>query len=225
MGVLSLIGALLFPPKCVFCGRVLEKNEREARVCRACRRSIEYNEKVLPPSGALGEVCAPLVYSANVRKAMLRFKFRDRADFARPLAAFAADEVKRRFDGRYDIVTWAPVSRERLRERGYDQAMLLAEAVAVRLGTVAVSTLEKTRHTGPNSALGMSERAENVRGVYRATEPELVRGKRVLLIDDIVTTGSTMRECARTLRAAGAVEVLGAAVAAAGAEHHQGDEI
>lgn len=218
MGVLSLIGALLFPPKCVFCGRVLEKNEREGRVCRACRRSIEYNESLLPPGGALGEVCAPLVYSANVRKAILRFKFGDRADFAQPLAAFAANEVKRRFAGRYDVVTWAPVSRERLRERGYDQAMLLAEAAAVRLGTVAVSTLEKTRHTEPNSSLGMSERAENVRGAYRATEPELVRGKRVLLIDDVVTTGATMRECARTLRAAGAAEVLGAAVAAAGTE-------
>ncbi len=215
MGILRALGALLFPPKCIFCGRVLEKNERDGRVCRACRRSIEYNENLRPPSGALGEVCAPLVYSGNVRRAILRFKFRDRADFARPLAAFAADEVRRRFAGRYDVVTWAPVSRERRRERGYDQAMLLAEAVAERLGTVAVSTLEKTRHTDPNSSLGSEERAKNVRGAYRTTDPELVAGKRVLLIDDVVTTGATMRECARALRAAGASEVLGAAVAAA----------
>lgn len=214
MGIFSSFIALLFPPKCIFCGKVLEKNERAGRVCRSCRRSVEYNEEPIPASEPLGEVCAPLVYKDSVRDALLRFKFRDRADYAEPLAAFIADEVARRFAGRYDVITWAPVSRKRKKERGYDQAMLLAEAAAMRLGTVAVSVLEKTRHTNANSSINdAAARAANVKGVYEVTAPELIEGKRVLLIDDIFTTGATMGECAATLRSAGAAEVMGAAIA------------
>ena len=150
-----------------------------------------------------------------MRDALLKFKFHDRADYADALAAFIADEVTRRFVGRYDMMTWVPVSPKRKKERGYDQAMLLAEATALRLGTVAVSALEKTRHTDANSSLDAARRAENVKGAYKVTAPELVAGKRVLLIDDIFTTGATMKECAATLRDAGAHEVIGAAVAAA----------
>jgi predicted amidophosphoribosyltransferase len=92
--------------------------------------------------------------------------------------------------------------------------MLLALAAALELDDVAVSTLEKTLDAEKQSSMGSAEkRRANIAGAYKAADPELVEGKRILLIDDIVTTGSTLSECAKTLLSAGAAEVLCAAVA------------
>lgn len=213
MGIFSPILDLFFPPKCIFCGKILKQEETRGKVCRACRRTVGYNEELRRFPGVLERVCAPLDYRNGVRRAILRLKFRGRSDHAVPLGTFIADEVARRFRGEYDVVTWVPISSKRYKRRRYDQAMLLAEAAALQLGSVAVSTLEKVRDTVPNSRLDASKRAANVRGAYVVTAPELVAGKRVLIIDDVVTTGSTICECARMLRKAGAAEVIGAAVA------------
>jgi len=112
--------------------------------------------------------------------------------------------------GRYDLITWVPLSEQRRKARGYDQAMLLAEAAALELGDVAAETLAKVRDTSAQSGLGKddSARRANVLGAYRPTDPELIAGQRILLMDDVVTTGSTLSECARTLRTAGAADVV-----------------
>ena len=117
--------------------------------------------------------------------------------------------------GRYDLITWVPLSRARLRQRGYDQAMLLASAAALELDDVAAETLCKVRDTEAQSGLGKNDasRRANVLSAYQVTDPALVEGRRVLLIDDIVTTGSTLSECARVLRTAGATDVVCAALA------------
>ena len=92
--------------------------------------------------------------------------------------------------------------------------MLVAMAAALELDDVAVSTLEKFKNVEKQSSMGSAEkRRANISGVYRAVDPELIAGKRILLIDDIITTGSTLSECARTLLDAGAKEVLCAAIA------------
>ncbi len=218
MGILSSIADLFFPPKCIFCGKPLPKPDRGGRVCRGCRRTLPYNEELIPPKDGMSRVCAPLIYRDGVRDALRQFKFHGHSDYAAPLGKFIADEVRRRFAGQYDLITWAPISAARMAQRRYDQGMLLAEAAALELGDVAVSVLEKVRDNPPNSSLGAKQRGENVRDAYRATAPELVSGKRVLLIDDIYTTGATMGECARVLAEAGALQVLGAAVARAGVE-------
>ena len=112
--------------------------------------------------------------------------------------------------GRYDLITWVPLSEQRRKARGYDQAMLLAEAAALELGDVAAETLAKVRDTSAQSGLGKddSARRANVLGAYRPTDPELIDGQRILLMDDVVTTGSALSECARTLRTAGAADVV-----------------
>ena len=118
-----------------------------------------------------------------------------------------------------DLITWVPLSRKRLRKRGYDQAKLIAEAVSVRLGVPCVPVLRKLRNIRAQSSLQDAvQRQRNIRNVYSVSEPEKIRGKRILLIDDIVTTGATLSECARTLREAGAAEVI--AAAAAGGRRH-----
>ena len=107
------------------------------------------------------------------------------------------------------MVTWVPVSRRRLRSRGYDQARLLAES-ACRLWEVRPEQLLQKITDNPAQS-GLTEEAArraNVLGVYEAAEPERIQGCRILLVDDICTTGATLAECARTLRDAGAADVM-----------------
>ena len=119
-------------------------------------------------------------------------------------------------DGRWDLITWVPLADQRRRERGYDQAFLLASAAALELGEVAVETLRKGRNTEAQSGLDDdAARRANVLGAYTAVDAELVEGKRVLLIDDVITTGATISECARILRTVGAREVVCATLARA----------
>lgn len=211
MSALSGVLDFLFPPKCVFCHRVLKVGERGC--CGKCRQSLL---GTCPPRAGVHftQCYAPLAYEGSVREAMIRFKFHDRPGFATEFGRILAECVRENLAGRYDLITWVPVSSQRLRKRGYDQAMLLAMAVALELDDVAVEILRKCRDTPAQSSLdGVQERRDNVVGAYEIVDPELIAGKRILLIDDIITTGSTLEEASRTLKYAGAQEVLAAAVA------------
>ena len=116
----------------------------------------------------------------------------------------------------FDILTWVPVSPLRKLTRGYDQVELLAKAVGAELGIVPVPLLRKIRHNRPQSGIvGEAKRRANVLGVYRAEHRALLKGKRIVLLDDIITTGTTAGECARVLLTAGAKEVHCGAVAVA----------
>ena len=118
--------------------------------------------------------------------------------------------------GRYDLITWVPLSPKRKKDRGYDQSFLLASAAALELGEVAVETLRKELDNQPQSGLTEdAQRRANVLGAFTPVDKALVEGKRVLVIDDVVTTGSTLSECARVLRTMGAADVVCAALARA----------
>ena len=134
--------------------------------------------------------------------------------YARQFGAWLAVTVRDKLTGKFDLVTWVPVSRKRRRTRGYDQAELLCRETARELGMQPLLTLEKcTDNRAQSSLSGAEERFENAKGAYRAVQPERFAGKRILLIDDIVTTGATMSECVRVLRKAEAAEVVCAALA------------
>ena len=125
-------------------------------------------------------------------------------------------KLLREYPDGFDVLTWVPVSRLRKLRRGYDQGELLAKAVGKELGLAPVPTLKKIRNNRPQSRLkDPAARRANVLGAYRILENADVKGKCVLLLDDILTTGATAGECARMLRMAGAKEVHCAAVAAA----------
>lgn len=203
---------LLFPPKCPFCARVLDR----PGVCGKCESSLPWTAE----EDSLWELpdglwcAAPLWYEDAARRGLLRFKFQGAAGAGEALGALVAQCAAERLSGAFDTVTWVPVSRKRLRQRGYDQAELLARAACRRWDTAPVRLLEKIRDNPAQSGLGeAAARRENVRDVYRAAEPGDVRGRRVLLVDDICTTGATLRECAAVLRTAGAAEVVCTVVA------------
>ena len=215
-GPVSWLLDLLFPPRCVFCGKLLATGERD--FCARCQRELPWLEgPAAEQTGEFFSLCAaPLRYQGVVRDSIRRYKFKGRQGYHKAYGKLVAQCVHDHLAGKYDLITWVPLSEKRKKERGYDQAFLLASAAALELGDVAVETLRKARNTDPQSGLeGEAERRANVLGAYIAVDPELVAGRRVLLIDDVVTTGATFSECARVLRTMGAKDVVCAALARA----------
>ena len=218
MGILEAITDLLFPRKCMFCRKLLSHGS--AGACPDCLALLTRNDMVRP--GTYFTRCVvPMSYEGRVRDAIIRFKFQDQPGYATEFGRILARCIRDNLAGGYDLITWIPVSRERLKKRGYDQAMLLAMAAALELEDVAVETLKKQANNPAQSSLTeAAQRFTNVQGAYVVPEPELVEGKRILLIDDIITTGATLDEAGRTLQKAGAEEVFAAALAQPVEEHH-----
>lgn len=215
MRLYHFIISLLFPPKCILCGKVLEKEETD--LCRSCRCEAPEFPMGKRKGQFLDSFAAVWYYEDSVRRSLLRFKFRGARHLAVPYGRLLAMKIQRQYPEGFDLLTWIPVSRLRKLRRGYDQVELLAKSVGQELGLPPVPTLKKVRHNRPQSRIhGEAERRANVLGVYRLAENAEVSGKRILLLDDILTTGATAGEAARILKTAGAEEVHCAAVAAAG---------
>ena len=208
MSVFSGLLDLLYPPRCAFCRKIL--NLGESGMCKKCDAKISRTRNGGAQNGEFFSVCvSPLYYEGEVRDAILRFKFNDATIHAELFGGFIADCIEENLKGRYDLITWVPLSKKRLKKRGYDQAMLLAMSSALKIDDVAVELLYKNTDVPAQSGVGSAEkRRANISGVYSVSDEELVRGKRILIIDDIITTGSTLSECAKTLKYSGAEEVL-----------------
>jgi ComF family protein len=211
MGAVRALLDLVFPPKCVFCSRLLRATEEA--ICDTCRNTLPECHKIrtFPFVAACR---SPLYYEDQVREAILRYKFQDASHYSRVFGQLVGQLVAAWPEAQPEVLTWVPVSRKRLRSRGYDQAKLLAEATGAVLGLPVTATLRKVRDNPPQSGLqDAAGRRANVLNVYEAVDPASFAGKRVLLIDDVATTGSTLSECARVLVTAGAGEVLAATLA------------
>lgn len=212
---------VLFPPRCVFCRRFLKRGQEDG-ICPECRGSLPYAAGDGIRVRGADRCAAALYYRGNVRSAIHRFKFRGVSGYATTFGHLLAESVKRNYAGGYDLITWVPVSSKRKEKRGYDQAMLLAMAAAIELDDVAVETIVKTVDVPSQTKIKSHDRRRaNVLGAFEVRDVELVSGKRILLIDDIVTSGSTLSECAHMLKTAGAASVLCAVLADAGGNRNQ----
>ncbi len=212
MALTNLLLNLIFPPRCPFCNSPVDR--APSAPCPKCRQAdfwLEGAQVVTPGTAFLRCVCAGW-YRGALRESMRRFKFQDHPDYAKAYGPVLARIIRDYLPGSYDLITWVPVSPATLKERGYDQARLLAEETAKALSTQAVPLLAKTGKNKAQSSLAQgSQRWKNVAGVYSVPDPAAVAGQRILLIDDILTTGATLEEAARTLRRAGATQVVAAA--------------
>lgn len=212
----GLLLDLLYPPKCPFCGRVLDRDERG--LCSRCQAGLPWTaEGETEKAVEFCDAClSPLWYRDRVPDAVRRYKFEGGRNHAAAMGEWMAQCFAGRWNGPVDLVTWVPLSPKRLRDRGYDQARLLAERVGEVLALPVVPTLEKSRETGVQSRLEEeSARRANVRGAYRLLPGADVAGKRLVLVDDVVTTGATLSECAACLRRAGAGSVAALTLARA----------
>lgn len=202
---------LLFPPRCCLCGGILPRREE---FCDKCGRWLAAKETEKKKIRFADACVAPLPYEEPLRSAFHRFKFQGRAFYARVFAPLLAACIRRELEGRFDLIAWVPISRRRKRRRGYDQTELLCRQTAMLLERMPVPCLRKIWDNPPQSRLqNAAERRANVSGAYRPEHPERFSGKRILLVDDVVTTGATMEECARVLLTAGAKSVVSASLA------------
>jgi len=228
--VARLISGLLdlaFPAICAGCSR------EGAALCERCRRDLDADLDRPPgvPIGLRATVPAPLLqvewcapFSGVVRRAVHGLKYGGERRLAAPLGA----AVARRWSAAGvagDLLVPVPVHADRRRERGFDQALLIASAAARELGSPLVDALERVRPTAPQFELDGPARAANVRGAFsvrpatRSAEEDgggavsAVAGRWVVLVDDVFTTGATLAACAAALIEAGAAAVSAIAVA------------
>ena len=212
--MLKYLYDLIFPSKCIFCRKVLSKDETD--LCHHCRENAPEFQKSKNKHSFIARWTAVWYYKDNVRNSLLRYKFGRRRSYAACYGRQLAMKLQNTDFHQPDVLVWVPISRRRRMVRGFDQVALLAAIVAKELGIPALPVLKKIRHTPPQSSLrAAAERRANILGAYRVVQPETVRDQQVLLLDDIITTGATVSECARMLTMAGAVRITCAAIAAA----------
>jgi len=224
---LECLGDLLFPPSCPICGRLCQ--ERTRWICATCRESMEPlapplcrscgqpwgGASVCPPCQAHPHPCriirSSLVYGGVTQQAILRWKLggvRSLSDF------FAAQIVRAPLDGlcfeELDALVPVPLHPGKLAERGFNQAHSLARALSRQTGLpVWPYQLRRKRATSGQSRMqNPRERGGNVKDAFVVSSPRRFAGKTLCLVDDVVTTGSTLSSCAATLLDAGAEAVV-----------------
>ncbi len=217
---------LLFPPRCAGCDRMGDW------FCADCQAGLDrlapplcprcgspaggHNSRAacLPPSSPLDCLRSVAYFGGGLRSAIHRFKYQDLRLLARPLGELMAQAWEEGGTAG-DLVLPVPLHPIRLRERGYNQSALLAREVGRRLQLpVAEDGVQRIRHTRPQVDLGVEERRANVHQAFAARSAR-VSGRRVILVDDVLTSGATLEACAAALRQAGARTVCGFTLARA----------
>jgi ComF family protein len=203
------------PARCAGCGREGQP------ICRTCEPALDARLE-LPPGVLIGlpadlpaplaqlEWCAP--YTGTVRRALHELKYAGEQRLAGPLGAAIARRWRRAGAGG-DLIVPVPVHRDRLRHRGYDQALLLATVAARELRLPLASLLERSRATTAQFDLDRSARATNMQAAFRLRRDVPIEGRWIVLVDDVVTTGATIAACGVPLMAAGALAVSAVTVA------------
>lgn len=211
--ILSRFADLLFPPRCVFCGAVAAYGAPLCARCEAENPCIHAQKCILLPETGQTICCrVPYLYDGSIRESIIRFKFYGKTSYADFFGSRIAGEFQNE-SRNFDLITAVPVSAGRRKLRGYNQSELIARSAGERMNLPYRETLVKTVDNPEQHKLSMQDRKSNVRGVYQPLQEQEISGKRILLVDDIVTTGATLGECAAVLYAAGAKEVSCTAIA------------
>ena len=228
--------SLLYPPVCTICGEKVRAGEYLCDRCeaKAVRIVAPFCQKCSEPfEGSITSefTCANCAHRTNhfdaavsayrgrgiVREIIHEFKYGRQIHLRHLVARWlhAALDDERLRGSRFDIIVPVPLHATRLRERGFNQASLLAALLSAHTSIPSKPVLERIRYTTTQTALDRSERMENLHNAFRLRKNADVRDVRVLLIDDVLTTGSTLSECARVLKRAGALSVHAATAARA----------
>ncbi len=227
------LSAIFFPEACLACGKEIDT----AGFCGDCKKNIKYMEppfctrcgKPFTSREGVSHICMDCIknknkferarcvfeYSGTIAKLIQRFKFSDQVN----LSSFFIKELftlyQRDFPGTgIDAIVPVPLSAKRLRQRSYNQALLLARGLSKKLRIEYYQgILEKIRETAPQSTLHADKRYENVKDAYAVSNKRMIKGKRILLVDDVITTGATVNACVSALKKAGTKKVQVLAIA------------
>lgn len=218
------------PAKCPLCGLSSDSSIPD-RPCATCLAQVKFFSSPLCFRCGLGfsspsdvdHLCAECLsaerhfsraravcgYEGIIMEAISRLKYGGLTRLAKPLGNLLAEYQDPDFSlSDNDLIIPVPLHTRRLRERGFNQSLLLARQVSRRRSIpLNFTALHRARQTQPQTQLSGAERRKNVRGAFEVRKMEAVEGKRILLIDDVFTTGATVQECASVLREAGVIEV------------------
>jgi ComF family protein len=211
---------LIFPPKCMFCRELLR--DEDAVYCDKCFGSLPEFEGSDPKVPGFDQAMATFHYREPIRYTILRYKFYGMKVYGPIFAKWMAGTVRDKLKEPCDLVSWVPCSTLRRWKRGYDQAEILAGAIADELGLEVRPVLHKVRHNPAQSGINDSARRKaNVLNAYNVIDPESIAGKHILLVDDVLTTGATLAECGKILRQANCRLLSCAVIAAAGGDNEK----
>lgn len=184
-------------PRCSVCGRHFPDGSGTDHACHDCMKSRPVYDAAR----------AKLPYDGPVREAIRLYKYRQIRSLKTYLGGFVEDGARDWFSDS-DVVAAVPLHRKRLRDRGFNQSLFLAERAAQAVGAgLSLDGLARVRYTPPQVGMGHAERKANVKGAFEVVRPAEFTGRKVLLVDDVFTTGATVNECARVLMKAGAASV------------------
>ncbi len=195
--------------RCPRCALPYATADGTPHLCESCLRR--------PPN--FSRVVAVGLYHDLLREGIHRFKYEQGIDLDRSLAALLAQRLATETpDFRPELIIPVPLHLSRLQERGYNQSLLLARRLGKELQVpTARRRLRRRRPTAPQQGLPLAARRHNLCGAFGLSEP--LHGERILLVDDVMTTGATLRECAKVLHAGGAGEILVAVIGRAPRHH------
>ena len=227
---------VILPPICHICHSHIP-NAGRLHICQSCLDRLPLVSSPLCPlcgvpfAGAGGDHCcgacltypphydlarSHFLYEGAIRDLIHSFKYNQQTQLRYPLALLALEGVSGLAAHAPHIIVPVPLHRSRLRQRGFNQAVLLGKVLSQQMSLPMLpDALVRTRPTEPQINLSATERRLNVKGAFSVGRTGSVDGKRVLLLDDVMTTGSTMDECARELKKAGAEAVFATAIARA----------
>ena len=195
---------------CPECFRQLRVYPEAMTVCPGCGGPLDgalaiCSQCLVEPDRPWRDAAAVFPYAGYGRELVQAFKFMNRPELARPLGTLAAEVVRKR-DLSPDLLGPIPLTWTRLLMRGYNQAELLAKIVGARLGVPVATALKRRRGRPKQSSLNRRERHRQ-RGIFECVGAEKVQGRRVMIVDDVFTTGATLSAAAEALSAAGAAEL------------------
>ena len=227
---------LIYPPKCIICNEILLPGV-QIDICSECYKKVPFiGDKIIceicgqPLNITFGqnqcldcrgqhyyfEKCiAPCEYKGVMRQAIVKFKFYGKRQYGKTLGKLMVERLNQvQTSMTYDMIIYTPMHRKRLMKRGYNQAKLLAAVIGKEINCpVGKDILLKIKDTSPQSILSRKQRLINLKNVFCLNPRADIKGKTLLLVDDVYTTGTTVNECAKLLKTAGAKQVFVATVA------------
>ncbi len=195
---------LIYPQTCGICGKLAKDS-----LCKKCEIELKKQEesKIIKNGEEIkdkyfNELIYIFKYEGQVRKLILDYKFNEKSYIYMTFVNFLLKN-KKIFENikNYDTIIPVPISKKRLKERGYNQSFLISKKIAEKTNLdILNNCLIKTKNIIEQSKLNKEDRTENIRGAYELQNKELIYNKKILLVDDIYTTGSTVNECCKTLK-------------------------
>lgn len=204
MSLFSFVLSLFYPEQCPYCSGIIKHKEN---ACNNCKK--EFPPYTFTRIAKGGYYCySPFSYSGRFKTAVKRMKFNNHPEYSKKLVFPMAETINKNIENMdFDYITYVPMHKRKFNQRGYNQAELLAIDLGKLLNIPCADVLIKIKDNKEQHTCPKKERNQNVKGVYEKINPENIKGKNILIVDDIITTGCTLGECCKVLNKNGASKI------------------